>query len=516
MINEKNRKWWVLVAMTGSLSMIFLDGTIVGVCLPTIQYQLGMSNTGLEWVMNAYVLAVASLVAVGGSLGDIIGRRKTFIAGMIIFALSSAFCGIASNGSFLIFSRGLQGIGGALMVPASSAIVNTAFELNERGKAMSIYAGISMVFMALGPLIGGFLSQYVSWRWCFYINLPVAAASIVLTLISSPKKVILRGQKFDFTGALTFVIASVCLVLGLQEATNLGWDSPFTLGLILLGVIMLLFFIKLEVKKVSPLIDLRLFKYDNFGVNFFVLFFLSLAMMGQTFFNVIYVQNVLGFSPMQSGLISMATILPLATVVHISGRLFDKVGARSPVVFGLSLVVLSYIVAPIVLQFQSIYFILPYMVLLGVGTGFAIGPSQTDALNRVPATLRGQAAGLTQTSRQLGATIGLALLSTIFNHSDKVRIETIMSSLSIDPKYFYTIMKTLSIPKVLRDKALIGIIADDKVPILVSKLKMAMSISISLAYILAALSVAVSLIIAIKKLKKGRQESEIHTHIVSD
>lgn len=502
--------------MTGSLSMIFLDGTIVGVCLPTIQYQLGMSNAGLEWVMNAYVLAVASLVAVGGSLGDIIGRKKTFIAGMVIFALSSAFCGIASTGAFLIFSRGVQGIGGALMVPASAAIVNTAFELKERGKATSIYAGISMIFMALGPLIGGFLSQYVSWRWCFYINLPVAIVSITLTLISSPKEFIERGQKFDFTGAVTFVISAVCLVLGLQEATNLGWDSPLTIGLILFGAVMLLFFIKLEVKKESPLIDLRLFKYDNFGVNFFVLFFLSLAMIGQTFFNVIYIQNVLGYSPLHSGLISMATILPLATVVHISGRLFDKVGARFPIVFGLSLVVLSYIIAPVVLQFQNIYLILPYMVLLGVGTGFAIGPSQTDALNRVPATLRGQAAGLTQTSRQMGATIGLALLSTIFNHSDKVRIETIMSSLSIDPKYYYTIMKTLSVPDILRDKVLKGIITDDKVPVLVSKLKMAMSISISLAYILAALSVAVSLIIAIKKLKKGRQESESQTHIVPD
>jgi EmrB/QacA subfamily drug resistance transporter len=514
-ITRKNKKWWVLVAMTGSLSMILLDSTIVGVCLPTIQYHLSMSNSGLEWVMNAYVLAIASLVAVGGSLGDIIGRKKTFIIGTIIFALTSAFCGIAFNGTFLIISRVLQGIGASLMIPASAAIVATSFELEERGRAMSIYAGISTIFMALGPLIGGFLSQYFSWRWCFYINLPVAVTSITLTLISSPKEHIVRGQKFDFQGAATFIIGAVCLVFGFQEATNLGWDSLLTIGLILLGIVMLLFFIRLEEKKEFPLIDLRLFKYDNFAVDFFILFFLSLAMIGQIFFNMIYVQNVLGFTPLYAGLISMFTIIPLATVVHISGRLLDKVGVRKPVIFGLSLVLLSYIIASLVIPFQNIYFILPYMILLGAGIGFAMAPSQADALNRVPWTLRGQAAGLTHTSRRMGSTLGLALLSTIFNYSDKMRIESIMSSLSVDPKYYYTIMKTLSMPEIFRVKALHGIIAEDKISILVFKLKAAMSISISLAYGLGTLSAVVALIIAVKKLKKGKQESEIKYHNIA-
>ncbi len=514
-ITRKNKKWWVLVAMTGSLSMILLDSTIVGVCLPTIQYNLSMSTTGLEWVVNAYMLAIASLVAIGGSLGDAIGRKKTFIAGTIIFALTSACCSIASTGAFLIFSRGLQGIGAALMVPASAAILTISFELEERGRAISIYTGISTIFMALGPLIGGFLSQYVSWRWCFYINLPIAVTSIVLTLVSCPKDHITRVQKIDFQGSATFIVGAVCLVLGLQEAANLGWDSPFTIGLILFGIGMFLFFIKLEKKKESPLIDLRLFKYDNFAVDFFVLFFLSLAMIGQIFFNMIYVQNVLGFTPLHAGLISMFTIIPLATVVHISGRLLDKIGARKPVIFGLVLVLLSYIIAPVALPFQNIYFILPHMALLGAGIGFAMLPSQADALNRVPGALRGQAAGLTHTSRRMGSTLGLALLSTIFNYSDKMRIESIMSSLYIDPKYYHTIIKTLSVPEIFRIKVLHGIIAEDKIPILVSKLKAAMAMSISIAYGIGILSVATALIIAIKKLKKGKQESEIRDHNIS-
>jgi MFS family permease len=258
------RRWWILAAMTGTLSMILLDQTVVSVALPTIQRDLDTTQTELQWVVNAYLLSLAALVAVGGRLADMFNRVGVLIAGIVLFVGSSAACGLAQSETFLIAARVLQGVGAALMIPPTGAIVINTFAPAERGKAMGIYAGISMIFLSLGPLVGGLFTEYVSWRWVFWVNLPVGALTIAMILRTRPEGRVPPGQRLDVPGLLTLVPGLAAIVLPLMQSSTWGWGSAVTILLLAGGVLLVAAFIALETRVPSPLVQLRLFLTRNF------------------------------------------------------------------------------------------------------------------------------------------------------------------------------------------------------------------------------------------------------------
>ncbi len=408
MATEHSHKWLTLIAMTGSLSMIFVDQTVVSVALPRIQSDLAVSQSGLQWIINAYVLSLAAAVALGGRIGDVFGRVRAFVAGVILFALASAACGLAPNEGVIIASRVFQGLGASLMVPSSAAIVIESFDIRERGKAMAIYVGVAQAFLAVGPLLGGFLTEYLSWRWVFWINLPVGALAVFMTYVSKPVDIVPREGTVRLRYAALLMAGMFSFVFGLQQGHDWGWSSPVTLGLISGGLLLLAVFAYTQTRTKRPLIQIRLFKNPAFTADTVLMFCIQFSMISIIVFGAIYLQNILGFTPLQAGFALMPIIFAVVIMSQVSGRIFDRVGVKVPALIGTFLIAVGFLSQAPFLVRADFLWIMPGMILLGFGIGFVMVPTNTDALNRAPSEYRGQASGVVQTIRQMGATVGLA------------------------------------------------------------------------------------------------------------
>jgi EmrB/QacA subfamily drug resistance transporter len=407
------RRWWILAAMTGTLSMMMLDSTVVSVALPSIQADLDLSQTELQWVVNAYLLALAAFVAVAGRISDMFNRVHVTIAGIAIFVFFSAMCGLAQSDAWLISARALQGIGAAIMIPPTATIVVNTFGVDERGKAMGIYAGISMIFLSLGPLIGGVFTESLSWRWVFWINLPVGLATIAMVLWTKPEGRVEAGQRLDKLGLVTLVPGLTLLVLGFMESSNWGWGSVKTIAAIAVGAVLLVAFVLIERRARSPLVELRLFGVRNFRGDTTVLFFAQFALMGLTIFGAIFTQDVLGFTPIEAGLGMLPVTLPLLVAAPLAGRIYDRAGPRGLVTAGSLTAGIGFAVTAAVLGEQDYWLLVPGYILIGAGIGLVMSPTNTDAMSSAPLKLRGQASGTIQTVRQVGGTMGIALLGTL-------------------------------------------------------------------------------------------------------
>jgi EmrB/QacA subfamily drug resistance transporter len=414
-ITSSNRRWWVLATMTGSLSMIMIDQTIVGVALPSMQRDLGLSSGGVQWVVNAYLLVLAVLVALGGRAGDMLGPERTFRFGVGIFIAASAACGLAQNEAWVLVARGLQGVGAAFMVPATGAIVINAFEPSERGKAMGIYAGTSMVFLALGPLVGGLLTQAISWRAAFYVNLPLGLVTLSLTHLtlhsSNPHGE--RNRSLDLVGVPLLICGLGSLVLALMQGQQWGWGSPAVIGLLATFALIAPAFVWWELRCPHPIARLSLFAAGNFAIDNLVLATVQFALVGVSVFGAIWVQDALGFGPITAGLSLLPLTLPLLQVAPIAGRLNDRYGPRLLLGAGALLLALALAWLAVMLHKQSYPWLVPAYIAIGVALGLAISPASTDAMNAADPDERSEASGLTQMTRQLGGAIGIAVLGTI-------------------------------------------------------------------------------------------------------
>lgn len=415
-VNEDNRRWWTLAAMCFALFMIMLDNTVVNVALPSIQSDLGASISGLEWTVNAYTLTFAVLLVTGGRLGDLFGRRRMFLFGVVAFAASSGLIALAQSDAWLVTFRASQGIGAAFMMPATLSIITNAFPPQERGKAIGTWAGVSALALAIGPVVGGFLVENVSWQSIFLLNLPVAAVAVVVTLFATHEsRDETAPRSIDFAGVTAITVGLAALVLALVQGNAWGWGSGRIVGLLAAAVVGLVAFALVETRVANPMVDFKFFRSRSFAGANVVAFIVSFAMLATFFFFALYLQNVRGYSPLQTGVRFLPTTVVIIFVGPIAGRLSDRIGPRPLMVAGLLLNAVSLFWQGHVEADTSYGFLVGAFVLMGLGMGLIMSPMSTAAMNSVDRTKAGVASGVLSMSRMVGGTFGVAAMGALIS-----------------------------------------------------------------------------------------------------
>ena len=410
----ENRKWWTLAAVAFGLFMIMLDNTVVNVALPSIGRDLHVSVSSLEWVVTAYALTFAALLITGGKLGDLFGRRRIFVVGIAIFTLSSLACGLAPSAGFLIGARAVQGVGAALMNPASLSIITATFPPRERGQAIGIWAGVSAMALAIGPLVGGLIVENINWNWIFFINVPVGVLGIVVSqLVIKESRDTSHEQSIDVPGLITSSAGLFALTFALIEGTAHGWTSPEIVGSFAAAVVLLVAFVLLERYQRLPMLDLSLFKIGSFTGSNLVAMLVSLGMFGVFFFVSLYIQNILGWSPTQAGASFLPMTLLIILVAPIAGKLSDRIGSRWLMGAGMTLVSISLLFYQRVGLHSTFWTLLPAMLLGGVGMAMTMSPMTAAAMSSVPVDKAGVGSGVLNSFRQLGGSLGIALMGAI-------------------------------------------------------------------------------------------------------
>jgi EmrB/QacA subfamily drug resistance transporter len=413
-VTPENKKWWTLGAVSVGLFMIMLDNTVVNVALPSISTSLGMSIEGLEWVVAGYALTFAAFMLVGGKLADFMGRRLIFMIGLAVFTGASLACGLAPNGGFLIGARVVQGLGGALMNPATLSIITATFAARERGKAIGIWAGVSAMALAIGPLVGGLLTEHVNWNWIFFINVPIGIIGLFATpIFIAESRDESAVQSLDIPGLAASAIGLFSLTYAFIEASNYGWTSARILGAFAIAAVALVTFALLELHQRAPMLDLSLFQNRTFSGANAAMLFVGLAMFGTFFFVSLYMQNVLGYSPVQAG----ASFLPMTILIILiaprAGALTDRVGSRWLVGGGMTLLSGMLFYYTTLGAQESFWALLPGLLLGGVGMGMTMTPVTAAAMSAVPVDKAGVGSAVLNSARQVGGSLGIAVMGSI-------------------------------------------------------------------------------------------------------
>ncbi len=416
-LSPEHRKWWTLGAVTFGLFMIMLDATIVNVALPSIQRDLNAKFSELEWIVAGYTLTFAALILVGGKLADMFGRRRVFVVGLGIFTASSLACALAPTAPFLIGARLVQGIGAALMSPATLSIISATFPPRQRGQAIGIWAGVAALALAIGPFIGGLLTEHVGWSSIFFVNVPIGLLAIAASLLLiEESKDTSENQRLDVPGLLASALGLFALTYGLIEAGNYGWTSGRILGAFAVAAVALASFVVLQRRERRPMLDLALFRNGTFtGANLVVLL-VALAQFGVLFYVSLYMQNVLGYSPVRAGAAFLPMTLLIMATAPIAGRLADRIGSRWLMTGGMTLVAIQLYYFSTLGIHESYLTLVPGMLIGGVGIASVMSPSNAAALRGVPVARAGVGAAVVNTSRQVGGSIGIALMGAIVAH----------------------------------------------------------------------------------------------------
>lgn len=405
---------WVLVAAIVASSMAFIDSTVVNVALPVLQSSFGASVVGVQWVVEAYGLTLAALILVGGSMGDSFGRRKMFLLGIALFAIASAACGFATNIQQLIAARAVQGIGAAFLVPGSLALISASFGESERGRAIGTWSGFTAITTAIGPVLGGWLIQHLSWRWAFLINLPLAAAVIVVSLWRVPESRAARAGPIDWQGAVAATCSLAALVFGFVESSNLRWSNPLVGASLAVGVTAALVFLRIEARSASPMVPLTLFRSQAFSGANLLTFFLYSA-IGMFFFvlplNLIQVQH---YSPTATGGAILPMILLMFLLSRWSGGLVHRHGARLPLVVGPLITALGFFLFSIPGvggSYWSMFF--PGVMTVGFGMAVSVAPLTTVVMDAVDQDHVGAASGINNAVARLAGVLAIAVMGVI-------------------------------------------------------------------------------------------------------
>ncbi|MQS39736.1 MFS transporter [Streptomyces katsurahamanus] len=420
-----------LAAMMFAVAMTFIDQTVVSIAAPDITSELGLTSGGIRWVVNSYLLALAACFALGGRLADIHGHRRVMLIGTLIFVVASVLCGCAPAGSsaqtWMITFRVVQGVGAALLFPAALAVVVAVFPVERRGRALALFFGLSGGLTAIGPLLGGLLTAW-TWRAIFWVNVPVALIAITLTVLARIPDTV-RRERLDLPGAALAACGMGLSVLGLQQASEWGWAATATWACIIGGLALLAVFCWYELRfPRHPLIKLRVFRDRAFTVDTAVLFFAMLAFVPLFFFASVYAQVSLGESPSGAALYLLYFFLGFVFASQAGGRMLDKRGARPPMVLGAALGTAGFALWAVKLTDLSIGAQWPYVVLAGAGIGFLLAPASTDSVNRAIDASYGEVTGITQTTRNYAAAVGLAVYGTVLSHVTVDRVGQTLQS----------------------------------------------------------------------------------------
>ncbi len=416
LITDENRRWWTLGAMCFALFMVMLDNTVVNVALPSIQRSLHATLSSLEWTVNAYTLTFAVLLVTGGRLGDIFGRRRMFLFGVVVFGLASAAIGLAPTDKALVAFRAVQGIGSAFMMPGTLSIITQAFPARQRGTAIGTWAGVSALALAIGPVVGGFLTQDVSWRAIFFINPPVAIGAVAVTLFATREsRDETVSRRVDIPGIAAITVGLTALILALVEGNQWQWGSTRIIALFAVALVALVTFAVVERRSPAPIVNFSFFTSRTFlGANL-VGFIVSFAMLAQFFFLALYMQNILHYSPLQAGLRFLPSTVVIIIMGPLAGRLADRVGPRPLMTLGLALVGSALFLQSGLDVHTSYLRLLPGFVLMGIGIGFVMSPMSTAAMNSVERTKAGVASGTLSMSRMVGGTFGVAVMGALIS-----------------------------------------------------------------------------------------------------
>ena len=420
--------WLVLVLVCLAQFMVILDATVVNVALPSIQRDLDMSESELQWVVNSYTLIFGGFLLLGGRAGDLIGRKRLFLVGLVIFTVASLLNGLAPTSTFLILARGLQGLGGALISPAALSIVTTTFkEGAERTKAMGVWSGIAAGGGAVGLLLGGVLTDLLSWPWVFFVNLPVGIAAFILSWRYVPESKDEHEHKaFDVAGAVTVTAGLVALVYGIVKAEEKGWLSLHTLGFGALATVLLGSFLVIEHRSAEPLVRLGFLVKRTIRSANVVMLMVAAGLFAMFYFNSLYVQRVLGYSPIEAGAAFVPFTIGIVIGAGLSQTLVRTIGLRAVAMIGLVLGTAGMLLL-LRLDVGGNYWtdLLPSIMIMSIGMGMTFVPVTLIATSGIDAGDAGLASGLLNTSQQVGGALGLAILSTLATSRTTNELESV-------------------------------------------------------------------------------------------
>ncbi len=421
---QRGNKWWTLVAVCLGTFMLLLDITIVNIALPDIQHALHSSFSDLQWVVDAYALTLAAFLLTAGSLADMYGRRLMYLVGLVIFTAASVLCGFASSTLMLQLSRGLQGVGGAIMFAVSLALLADAFRGRERGIAFGIWGGVTGLATAIGPLAGGLLTTGLSWRWIFFVNVPFGIAAVVIAALRVSESRAPQASGPDWLGFVFFTVSLASLVYGLIESSQRSFTDHLVLGCFALAAVLMAAFVITELRIAHPMFDLSLFRLPTFAGGSIAAFGLSASIFSVLLYLVLYFQDILGFSALGTGVRVMVLSGAILVTATIAGRLSSKVPVRLLIGPGLILIGVGLLLMRGLNAGSGWTHLIPGMIVGGLGVGLVNPPLASTAVGVVAPQRAGMASGINSTFRQVGIATGIALLGTLFASQVKSAVQS--------------------------------------------------------------------------------------------